>query len=92
MSRSQAVIISKEYITATFFNIKAYVVKSDLAKKYSSIQGQSRVIIWTNYDELESLVLHTQVSSKSFHWLHGKIGILPYMGMAAILVMWPASC
>ena len=32
--------------------------------------GQPRVIIWTIYDEL--LVLHIQVSSKLFHWLHRK--------------------
>ena len=56
MSRSQAVMISKESITATFFYIKAYVVKFDLGKK--KVKGQPNVIIWTNYDELESLMLH----------------------------------
>ena len=40
MSSPQAVIIFKESITATFFYIKAYVAKVDIAKNRSrSTQG-----------------------------------------------------
>ena len=61
-------------------------------------QCQPRVVNWTKYDGQESPMLHTK-------FLHTKFrrnpssgsggdfeGYLPYMGMAAILVMWPASC
>ena len=54
-------------------------------------QGQSRVIIWTNLIALEHPMLHTNVQS---HWPfcsreEGFLRFLPYMGMVAILVMWP---
>ena len=50
-----------------------------------------RVIIGTNYDALESPMLHTKIHENrpigsgedDFE------GFLPYMGMADILVMWP---
>ena len=54
-------------------------------------QGQPRVIIWTILVVLAKTMLHTKFQS------HPAIGsgeedflrFLPYMGMAAILVMWP---
>ena len=52
-------------------------------------QGHSRVIIYINYDGQESPMLHTKFrenqpagsGEEDFEWF------LPYMGMAAILVM-----
>ena len=57
-------------------------------------QGQPRIIIWTNYDGQESLLRHTKFVEISPPVPEKKIfeGFLPYMGMAAILVMWPPSC
>ena len=54
-------------------------------------QGQLRVIIWTNLVVLEHPMLHTKFQS---HRPFGSreedfYGVLPYMGMVAILVMWP---
>ena len=54
-------------------------------------QGQPRVIIWTNLVVLEHPMLHTKFQG---HWPFGCgeedfLRFLPYMGMAAILVMWP---
>ena len=54
-------------------------------------QGQPRVIIWTTLVELPYTMLHTKFQG------HGSIGsgeedflrFLPYVGMAAMLVMWP---
>ena len=51
------------------------------------------VIIWTNYDGQESPMLHTKFRG---NWPAGSGKenfemFLRYMGMAAILVMWPAS-
>ena len=56
-------------------------------------QGQPRVIIWTTLVVLPYTMLHTK-----FQGL-GSIGsgeedflmFLPYMGMAAMLVMWPRT-
>ena len=56
-------------------------------------QGQPRVIIWTTLVELPYTMLHTKFQG------HQSIGsgeedflrFLPYMGMAAMLVMWPNS-
>ena len=53
-------------------------------------QGQLRVIIWTNLKVLEYPMLHTKFQG---HWPFGSrekdfLRFLPYMGMAAILVMW----
>ena len=54
-------------------------------------QGQPRIIIYINFIELESLVLHAKFqdhrnsgSGEEEFWM-----LLPYMGMAAILVMRP---
>ena len=49
-------------------------------------QGQPRVIIWTNL-----VVLEYSVSRSSASWFQRRwfLRLLPYMGMAAILDMWP---
>ena len=54
-------------------------------------QGQPRITIWTKLIVLEHAILHTKFQS---HRLFGSgvedfLRFLPYMGMAAILVMWP---
>ena len=56
-------------------------------------QGQLRVIIWTTLVVLPYTMLHTKFQG---HWSIGSgeeefLRFLPYMGMAAILVMWPRS-
>ena len=57
-------------------------------------QGHCR-IIWTNYDGLKSPQYYIQSFMKIRLPVPEKLifeEVLPYMGMAAILVMWPASC
>ena len=54
-------------------------------------QGQPRVIIWTTLIVLPYTMLHTMFQD---HWSIGSreeefLRFLPYMGMVAILVMWP---
>ena len=54
-------------------------------------QGQPRVIIWTTLAVLPYMMLHTKFQG---HWSIGSgeedfLRFLPYMGMSAILVMWP---
>ena len=56
-------------------------------------QGQPRVIIWTTLVVLPYTMLHTKFQG---HWSIGSgeedfLRFLPYMGMAAMLVMWPRS-
>ena len=56
-------------------------------------QGQPRVIIWTTLVVLPYTMLHTKFQG---HWSIGFVEedflrFLPYMGMAAMLVMWPNS-
>ena len=56
-------------------------------------QGQPRVIIWTTLVVLPYTMLHTKFQG---HWSIGSgeedfLRLLPYMGMAAMLVMWPRS-
>ena len=56
-------------------------------------QGQPRVIIWTTLVVLPYTMLHTKFQG---HWSIGSgeedfLKFLPYMGMAAMLVMWPRS-
>ena len=56
-------------------------------------QGQHRVLIWITFVVLPYTMLHTKFQG------HRSIGseeedflsFLPYMGMAAMLVMWPNS-
>ena len=53
-------------------------------------QGQPRVIIWTNLVVLERPMLHTKFHGhRPFGSGEDFLRLLPYMGMAAILVMWP---
>ena len=53
-------------------------------------QGQPRVIIWTTLVVLPYRMLHTRFQG---HWSIGSgedfLRFLPYMSMAAMLVMWP---
>ena len=56
-------------------------------------QGQPRVIIWTSLVVLLYTMLHTKFQG---HWSIGSgeedfLRLLPYMGMAAMLVKWPNS-
>ena len=56
-------------------------------------QGQPREIIWTILVVFTYTMLHTKFQG---HWSVGSgeedfLRFLPYMGMAAILVMWPNS-
>ena len=56
-------------------------------------QGQARVIIWTTLEVLSYTMLHTKFQG---HWPTGSgeedfLRFLPYMGMAAMLVMWPSQ-
>ena len=52
-------------------------------------RGQLRVISWINMEVLEHSMLHTNFQG---HWPFGSgedfLRFLPYMGLAAILVMW----
>ena len=65
-------------------------------RKAQVTKFQPRVIIWTNYDGLETSMLHTKFHGNKSTGSGGEDyeveGFLPYMGVAAILVMWPASC
>ena len=55
-------------------------------------QGQPRDIIWTNLVVLEHPMLHTKFQShRPSGFGDDFLRFLPYMGMAAILVMWPGS-
>ena len=54
-------------------------------------QGQPRVIIWANLVVLKHPMMHIKIQG---HWPFGSreedfFRFLPYMAMAAILVMWP---
>ena len=53
-------------------------------------QGQARVIIWTNLVVLKHPMLHTKFQGhQPFGSGEDFFKVLPYMGMVAILVMWP---
>ena len=64
ISRSQATIISKESITLTFFVYKSFSSKIWPCQKLG--QDKPRVITWTNYDGLESQMLHTKFHRNRF--------------------------
>ena len=56
-------------------------------------QGQTSDLIWTTLVVLPYTMLHTKFQG---HWSIGSgeedlLRFLPYMGMAAMLVMWPNS-
>ena len=53
-------------------------------------QGQARVIIWTNLVVLKHPMLHTKFQGhQPFGSGEDFFKVLPYIGMEAILVMWP---
>ena len=56
-------------------------------------QGQPMVIIWTTLVELPYTMLHTKFQGHRFIGSGEEdfLSFLPYMGMAAMLVMWPNS-
>ena len=73
----------------TFFPYKS--IRDQIWPCRKICQGQPRVIIWTNLVILEHPMLHTKFQG---HRSFGSgeddfLRFLPYMGMAAILVMWP---
>ena len=74
----------------TFFPYKS--IRDQILPCHKTGQGQPRVIIWANLVVLEHPRMHTKIQG---HWpFGGKEGFfrfLPYMGMAAILVMWPGA-
>ena len=56
-------------------------------------QGQTRDLIWRTLVVLTYMMLHTKFQG---HWSIGSgeedfLRFLPYMGMVAMLVMWPNS-
>ena len=83
----QAAIVFKKSIDFTFSHVKAYVSKIDLAVKYV------KVILWSSFYQtmmgwspkcyIPSFMKIGQpvLEKKIFEWF------LPYMGVAAILVM-----
>ena len=84
--KSQTTIVSEKSIVLPFSHTKAYQILP--CRKIG--QGQPCVIIWTNSVVLEHPVLNIKFPG---HLLFGSgedfLGFLSYMGMAAILVMWP---
>ena len=75
----------------TFFPYKS--IKNQIWRCRKIGQGQLRAIIWANLVVLEHPMLHTKFQG---HWPFGSreedfLRFLPYMGMAAILVMWPGT-
>ena len=77
----------------TFFPYESIKDQIWPCRKIGQGQGQLRVIIWANLVVLEHPMLHTKFQG---HWPFGSreedfLRFLPYMGMAAILVMWPRT-
>ena len=90
--RSLAAIVSEKSTVFTFLYRKAYVTKFDLALKKVKVTPRSSfeqfMMGWSPRCYIPSFVKIGQpvLEKKIFE------GFLPYMGVAAILVMWPASC
>ena len=85
--RPLAAIVSEKSTVFTFSYRKALVTKFDPCRKIG--QGQPRVIIYINFVELESPILHAKFQD---HRTSGSgeedfLRFLLYMGMAATLVM-----
>ena len=78
--RPKVSIVSKKLIIITFSHTKAYVTKMG--------QGQPRVIIRTTLVVVPYTMLHTKFQG---HWSIGSgddfLRFLPYMGVAAMLVL-----
>ena len=88
--RSLAAIISEKFTVFTFSYRKDYVTKFDLAVNRSRLlQGHHLNNLWWAgpWCYIPSFMkICLPVLEKIFE------GFIPYMGVAAILVMWPASC
>ena len=72
----------------TFFSCKS--IRDQIWPCRKICQGQLRDIIWANLIVLKHLMMHTKIQG---HWPFGSeekdfFRFLPYMAMAAILVMW----
>ena len=79
----------KNPIFFTFFPYKSIRDQIWYCRKIG--QGQTRVIIWTNLVVMEHQMLHTKFQGDRPFGSGGKdfLRFLPYMGIAAILVVWP---
>ena len=89
--RPKAATVSKKINNFHFFPIKSLCHQIWPWRKMC--QGKLRVIIWTTLVVLALTMLHTKFQG---HWSIGSgeedfLRFLPYMGMAAMLVMWPNS-
>ena len=87
----KAAIVSKKINNFHFFPYKSLCDQIWPWRKMG--QGQPRDIIWTILVVFTYTMLHTKFQG---HWSVGSgeedfLRFLPYMGMAAILVMWPNS-
>ena len=72
----------------TFFPYKS--IRDQIWRCCKIGQDYHRVIIWTNLVELQYLMLHTNFQGhQPFGSREDCLRFLPYVGMAAILVMWP---
>ena len=72
-----------------FHRLKEFLKPEDY-KSHKIGQGQPRVIIWTNLVLLKYPMLHLNFQGhRPFGYREEFFIFLPYMGMAAILVMWP---
>ena len=78
---SQSTIVSEKSIVFTFLPKSIRDQNWPCRKKR---QGQPRVIIWTNLVVFKHPMLHTNFGSEEDF-----LRFLPYIDMAAILVMWP---
>ena len=72
----------------TFFPYKS--IKDQIWPCRKICQSQPRVIIWANLVVLKHPMMHTKFQGhQPFGSREDFLRFLPYMGMAAILVMWP---
>ena len=86
--KSETTIVSEKSIVLPFFPCKS--IRDQIWPCRKIGQGQPRVIIWTNLVVLDHPMAHTKIQG---HRPFGSgeeefLRFLPYMGMAAILVVW----
>ena len=79
--RSHAAIAAKISIVFTFSHIQSYVSKTDLAVKLVKV-----ILGPSNYDGLESLILHTKLGENR---PNGSGDFLAFVSMAAMLSIRP---
>ena len=81
-----AIVSEKNALFSLFSHKKAHMTKFDLTIR------QSRVIIFANYYGPESSMLHTKFpGNRSIGFGEEDfLRVIPYMGLAATLVMWPS--